>query len=222
MKLLILGGGGNPELPGYKEVYDLMAELASKYGYESVDRTTRWPGCANPGEGDPGTRRTLDNALEAAREKVKALESEGTEYHILGHCFGAMVSTRLAAEPESARLKKLILWGSIPYFVYWRMLVKDYAENVQDFRKKGSYIDETFFTSLIPNEELLRNVPCRTVVAHGEDDKYVPPAFHYYLRDMFRGKANLSFPELVKGAPHSVTAACGPEIVEAYGKALFG
>jgi len=118
MKLLIYGGGGNPELPGYKEVYDLMAELAQKYGYESVDKTLRWPGCASPGEGDPGTRRTLDNALEAARDKVKALESEDADYHILGHCFGAMVTTRLAADPEFAHLKKIMLWGAIPYPVY--------------------------------------------------------------------------------------------------------
>jgi len=102
------------------------------------------------------------------------------------------------------------------------MLVKDYAQAVQDFPKKGSYIDETFFASLIPNEELLRNVSCPTVVAHGDADKYVPPSFHYYLKDLFRKKANLSFPELVKGAPHSVTVACGPEVVKAYGEALFG
>lgn len=222
MKLLILPGGGNPELPGYKEVYDLMDELATKYGYESVDRTLRWPGCVDTGGGDPGVRRTLDNALETAREKVRALEAEGAEYHILGHCFGAMVATRLAADLEFTLLRKIMLWGSIPYPVYWRMLVKDYAQNVQDFLKKGTYIDETFFTSLIPNEELLRNVSCRTVVAHGGDDKYVPPAFHDYLKGMFHEKANLSFPALVKGAPHSVTHEAGPEVVEAYGKALFG
>ncbi|MCI0561263.1 MAG: hypothetical protein MN733_22480 [Nitrososphaera sp.] len=222
MKLLILPGGGNPEVPRNVPVYDLMAKLASSYGYTSIDRTIRWPGCSNPGEGDPGTRRTLDNSLETAREKIKALESEGAEYHVLGFCFGAMVATRLAAEHEFTRLKKFMLWGLIPYPTYWKLLVKDYHENVQEFRGRGTYIDETFFASLIPNELSLCHVSHRTVIAHGGEDVYAPPSFHYYLKDLFFEKSNLSFPELVKNAPHNVTAACGPEVVETYGKALFG
>jgi hypothetical protein len=221
MKLLILPGGGNPEVPRNVPVYDLMAELSNKYGYESIDSALRWPGCADRGGGDPGSRRTLDNSLEAAWEKIKVLEAEGADYHILGFCFGAMVATRLAADPEFKHLKKIMLWGLIPYPMYWKLLVKDYAQSVQEFRNRGTYIDETFFASLIPNEQLLCNVSYRTIIAHGEKDVYAPPTFHYYLKDLFCEKSNLFFPELVKDASHNVTAACGLKVVKAYDKALF-
>lgn len=222
MNLIIFPGGGSPDDSRYHSVYELIVRRTKDYGYTKVDTSLRYPGHALTNGKDPGTRTTLNGALESAHHKVQEYENKGMEYHILGRSLGTIVAATLCSKTPLNGLRKLILWGIPPYWLSYKYCVIELDSFAELARTKGWFIDETYFPSLLPVEMLLRDIQHPTIIATGEKDKYSPPAFFEYLKWCGQGNDKLEFRGPVKGAPHEVITDEQPEnLVMAYLETLF-
>jgi hypothetical protein len=205
----------------YKEVYDLIEELAFANGFSEVDQSLRWPGqFEKDHENSPAV--CLQTALNVAEEVVATNEEAGVPYSILGRSFGTCVALRLAQTVSARHLRKIILWGAPAYTVVWDNFVRQLAEYREKAKSKHVKIDEQFFTSLEPVEWLLPQMTIPTRVATGSEDAYCNKAFHNYLAALCAGNPLVEFPSPVPGAPHEFTKKQFPALVPDYAGALFG
>lgn len=215
MKLVIFPGGGSPDNDHYRKVYELLAERAIAYGYTDVD-ILRWPGHADASGRDPGSCLTLDGALEIANEKLDQLESTGRPYRILGRSFGTIVAALVTTTLGLPSLQNLTLWGPPPHWLGWKLCLRELGTMKERFNDKGTYMDESYFHSLVPFESMLTEVSTPTVIATGTEDPYSPPSFLAYLMSLAVGNPMISFRPPVSGACHEVTIESGDRVVRAY------
>lgn len=215
MKLVIFPGGGSPDNGHYRKVYELLADRAIAYGYTDVD-ILRWPGHADASGCDPGSRLTLDGALKVAYEKLHQLESTGQPYRILGRSFGTIVAAQVTTTLGLTGLENLVLWGPPPHWLGWKLCLRGLGAMKEKFKDKGTYMDESYYHSLVPFESLLTEVRTPTVIATGTEDPYSPPSFLAYLMSLAVGNPMISFRPPVNGARHEVTTESGDHVVHAY------
>lgn len=219
MKLVVIPGTGCPDNEKYASVYRFLEHAASDYGYNSADITLRWPGHNHHGI------LTLDEAQEVAWEKIEELEAGTEEYDFLARSFGCYVALKIAKEKQPNRLRKIILWGPPPYWLMWEMFCRDIEENSRIARGKGTSVDDTLFSTLVPLESMLAEIRYETIVATGNQDPYVPPAHLHYLESIVQKRSDhpqcIRFKGAVPGAVHEVTEDASDLVKQAYLKALF-
>ena len=220
MKLLIFPGGGNPDTTLYAKVYGLLTDHAHDYGYSGVDVSVRWPGHTR--EADSGEALTLRGAYESAQRVLHTYEEEGKPYDILARSFGTYVALKVAARTDVSHLRRVLLWGSPPYWQVWELFTRDLNDTQAIARSKGLLVDDSFFPSLEPIESLLKAAHHTVVVATGADDKYSTPEFHTYLMSCAKGQHNVWFRPVIAGAPHEVTADLPTDVVSNYLTTLLG
>lgn len=221
MKILIFPGGGNPDSALYAKVYGLIVEQAGRFGYSRVDTSVRWPGHVLVPH-DDSEKLTFQGALTTAAAKLAEYEQAAEPYDILSRSFGTYVALKATLGPLK-HLRRVVLWGSPPFWHVWQLFVRDLDETKLVAEAKGLLVDERFFPSLEPVESLLQHTPRKVVVATGADDKYSTPAFHSYLMQLAGGfHCDLNFRPPVKGAPHEVTGDLPPEVVEDYLNSMLG
>lgn len=221
MKLVIFPGGGSPGNPTYASAYGLLKRSAPEHGYDTVDTSLRWPGHEEQGV------LTLEGALERARLKVAELEDDSQPYDFLARSFGCYVAIKSALETQPKGLRKVILWGPPPYWLMWEMWHKDLDANRLIATGKGLSVNEALFPSLEAIECLLPMMRHETVVATGEQDPYVSPAYLRYLESIVQERRStkysqsIRFKDAVPGAVHEVTGEAPAPVILAYLKALF-
>lgn len=220
MRLLIFPGGGNPAHSLYHKVYQSVEEAVRSYGFDHVDWSLRWPGQFDT-DPDSEPERTLSGSVEVARRKIQEFEDLGQPYVIFARCFGVLVVLKTLQLTKSKNLDCLILWGSIPFWVYWKMFVMEFADSQKTALEKKSKLDGSFYPSLAPVEVLLPAVTYRTIVACGAEDKYSPPSFHNYLTELCRSNTRVEFRAPVDGAGHEMTSEYPAEVFTEYMNALF-
>lgn len=228
MNLVILPGGGNPDAQ-YKQVYALLEEGAKKYGYTNIDTTLRWPGHINPNKTMKHDTLTLEAAVERTARKLKEYEAKQMSYDLLGRSFGGLVALRYATRmPTHKLLKKIILYGPVPYWRIWEDFGRDIKKTSKKARERGLSINSNYFPTVIPIESMLPSVEVPTVVVLGEKDEYVNiPGGHaavdylYYLKKIVGSKGKFCF-RIVLGASHTITKDnSSPEVIESYLDMLF-
>ena len=222
MKLVVFPGCGSPDTELYAKVYRLLATRAESYGYSDVDVSIRWPGQMRVGGGD-GSALTPSAAVETAAGHLAEYERDGSPYDILARSFGAYVALKVTMSEGCSRLRRVILWGSPPFWRMWEFFVRDLAATKTIALAKGLSVDSQFFSSLEPIESLLRQTPRSVVVATGTEDTYSTPEFQDYLRGIV-GDSNprVIFRKPVEGAPHEVTEDHPPAVVGAFLAAVLG
>lgn len=220
MKLVIFPGGGSPDNDHYRKVYKLLQERGNEYGYSCVE-VLRWPGHADETGCDPGSRLTLDGALESANNKLDELESACEPYRVLGRSFGTLVAAQVATTRDLKAVNRFVLWGAFPYWIGWKLCKKQLGDMLEKFKSRGMYIDETYFDSLVPIEAILGEIRYETLFATGTEDPYSPPYYLAYLKLLVGASSRISFCAPVIGAPHEVTADADSAVVAAYCQAVL-
>jgi hypothetical protein len=222
MKLLIFPGAGNPDSGRYSMVYSLLAERASDFGYTAVDTSLRWPGQFREKDVKEVVL-TPQGAVEVAQSKLAEYEIASEPYDILARSFGAHIALKSTLNITATHLRRIVLWGSLPYWLMWEAYVHD-LENTKDMAlAKGVQVDRNLFHSLEPIEWLLQQTKRKVIIAAGTEDPYSTPAFHSYLSQIFIGEhKNILFKPPVRGASHEVTADLSSEIVQDYLKCVLG
>jgi hypothetical protein len=219
MKLLIFPGGGNPSHREYKDAYDLLAENAPRYGYDEVDISLRWPGQFTENE-RADDALTFDGAVDAASSYLSQHEQEKERFDIVSRSFGTLVAARSAIGDQPAKLRKLIFWGVPPYWLFWRRWKRDLEANRKMGLRKGIRIEESFFSSLVPFEETIPELPYPAVVATGTNDEVAQPAFLKYLASLVSEEQDIDF-RVVDDAPHVVDSDSPADVRKGYLEALF-
>jgi hypothetical protein len=163
----------------------------------------------------------LSGTVEVARRKIREFETLGEPCVIFARCFGVLVSLKSLQLENPKRLDRLVLWGAIPLWLYWKMFMRDVADSQSTAFEKKSKLDGSFFPSLEPIEVLLPTVQHRTIITCGGEDKYSRPAFHSYLKQLCIGNAQVEFREPVVGAAHELTSECPLEMFKSYMDTLF-
>jgi hypothetical protein len=220
MNLIIFPGGGSPGNDLYASVYRLLSQAASRYGYENVDCSLRWPGH------DLDGALTLDGALEPAKRKIAALEEGERQYDIVARSFGCFVACRMALL-KPARLRRIVLWGPPPYWLMHEMFVEHFDEWSKKSAEKGLRVSSSLFSELRPIETMLPDLQYETVVATGAQDPYVPQAHLDYLqaltlrRTSGKFSQSITFKKAVPGAVHEVTESAPTPVIDAYFRAIF-
>jgi len=220
MKLLIFPGTGNPQHPKYAEVYSLIDCLARRNGFASVDLSIHWPGHFSPTQPDARVL-TLPSSVEVAVRIIKDHEGSGKPYVILARSYGTFVAMRAVQEVQVKQLAKIILWGVIPFWVYWDECVRRLDEIKSKCSEVWCNIDESCYRTLEPIEWLVASASVRTTVAVGTHDEYCSPGFFNYLKETACKNNLVHFPAPVIGARHSVTAKDSQSLIHAYERALF-
>lgn len=221
MKLVVFPGGGSPHNPKYESVYRLIKHVARDYGYTEIDVSLLWPGHERNGV------ITLDGAMAVARGIIDKYEAQSEQYDILARSFGCYVALKTALDRNPKGLRKIILWGPPPYWLMWEMWVSDLGTNREKAAEKGLAVDTSLFPSLVPLECLLPMMRYDTVVATGDQDPYVSPAFLRYLETLVRERKSsrycqsIRFKDAVPGAVHEVTEDAPEPVRNAYIRALF-
>ena len=219
MKLLVFPGSASPCNSLYREVYRLLRDGAKKHGYETVDTSLRWPGHFDS-TGCSNDQLTLEGAVEVATRKIRQFESAGESYHILARSFGNYVAMKTVLNTRPKLLQRLILWAPPPYWVLWKMFVRDKRETENIAREKWLAFDSRFFPSVIPLETMVGELGVPCVAATGTKDKYCAHEYLIYLKG-FATAANFKVRDVVVGAIHEVHPGLGKPVVNAYLKALF-
>jgi len=197
----------------------LLKNGAKTYGYETVDTTLRWPGHFDS-TGHSDGKLTLDGAVDVAVRKVRQFERDRQPYHILARSFGNYVAMKTILIHRPKLLQRLILWAPPPYWVLWRMFVRDKSETEKIAREKWLTFDKTFFPSVIPLETMVPELGVPCVAATGTEDKYCAHKYLEYLRGFANGE-DFTVRDAVVGAIHEVHPGLGESVVGAYLKALF-
>lgn len=200
--LIVFPGAGSPSSTKYSEVYSLISRRASDYGFTSTQICT-WPGHLI----SSGDVLSLPGAEAVAEEAIKDAERAPENYVILARSFGCMVALKTISHLSLQKLSHLVLWGPPPYWVLWQVFKKNTAKAVDEAASKGTSINENFFDSIIPFEELLCGTTVRTILATGELDPYSTPAFADYLKAISQSKNNnyIEVRPMVPGVGHEVT-----------------
>jgi hypothetical protein len=219
MKLLVFPGSASPCNSLYREVYQLLRSGAKKYGYQKVDTSLRWPGHFDSGGRSIG-KLTLDGAVDVATRKVRQFERAGQPYDILARSFGNYVAMKTILNTRPKLLRRLILWAPPPYWVLWKMFVRDRTETEKIAREKWLAFDEAFFPSVIPLETMVPELGVPCVAATGTEDKYCAHKYLNYLKGFATG-TEFTVQDVVAGAIHEVHPGLGKPVVAAYLKALF-
>ena len=181
MKLLIFPGGGNPAHESQAKVYDLLSERAKDFGYSSVDTSVRWPGHFCP-TSPAGSDLTFQGAVNMAIAKLAEIEQQDEAYDILARSFGTYVALKAVTKINVQKLRRVVLWGPPPFWLFWELFVRDLPTSKADSESKGFLIDESPFPSLEPFESLLlQETQNKVIVATGTEDIYSKPAFLAYL-----------------------------------------
>jgi alpha-beta hydrolase superfamily lysophospholipase len=200
--LLIFPGGGSPESLLYRKVYELLKIEARANGYETISLLC-WPGHSYKG-GCFDSELTMEGALRVATKRILEQEKLGREYHLLGRSFGTIIAVASIQDIETPNLKKLILWGPPPFWLLWKLFVKDLEKYREVALDKGLNISKNFFSSVIPFETLVENIEVDTIVATGTGDPYSTPAFLNYLKAICSNNQQIQF-KLVENCKHEVT-----------------
>lgn len=219
MNLLVFPGSASPCNSLYREVYQLLRSGAEKYGYQKVDTSLRWPGHVDS-DGNANGKLTLAGAVEVAACKVQEFEQTGQPYHILARSFGNYVAMKTILNAHPKMLRKLILWAPPPYWVLWRMFVRDKSETEKIAREKWLVFDDSFFPSVIPLETMVPQLGVPCVAATGTEDKYCSHEHLGYLRS-FATESSFMVRDVVAGAIHEVHPGLGETVVASYLDALF-
>lgn len=221
MKLVIFPGGGSPDNPKYASVYRLLEQESKRFYYDSTDCSLRWPGHNSCGV------ITLDGAVKIVLAKLDELEAKTEKYDILARSFGCFVALKVALVKKPNGLRKIILWGSPPYWRMWEMWGKHLETWKPKAADKGTNVDEKLFPSVEPIEWLLPQITYETVVATGAQDPYVSYAYLRYLESLIQERKSdkicqsIKFKDAVPGAVHEVTEDSPKPVIDAYLKALF-
>ena len=219
MKLVVFPGGGSPTFAPYREVYELIADAAPSYGYSKIDLSLRWP--AHRGEdGEFQASLTLDNAMAVVSTKIEEIDQEAEPFDILARSFGTFLAAKCSIDLAPKHLRRIILWGPLPFWRMWIKFVRDITENAAVAFSKGLLVDAGYFPSLVPFEALLGDLRHPAVIATGSNDEYSSSAFLSYLSSLTDDKDNIHY-RVVGGAPHEVTSNLPVEVVREYLDALF-
>lgn len=221
--LVIFSGGGNPRVdPKYTQVYSLLRQLGEEQGYRHVYDNISWPGQCDEASYGQSPSVSLASSVDVAVSFIRRHIER--PYDILARCYGCFVALKIAGlvASELPKPHRLILWGPPPYWLEWRMFVKELDASRASARQKGLKVDEQSFASLEPIESMLMDVAIPTRVAFGSEDPYCTPAFMEYLKAITRSNPHVEYSALVQGARHEVTGKIGDSVVEAYRQALWG
>lgn len=220
--LIVFPGAGCPDSPLYTSVFALIRSAAPRFGYDRVNASVRWPGH----HGQSGSL-TLDGALKVARRELSEIEKNRVPYDILARSFGCYVAITIALKMRPKNLRKIILWGPLPFWGMWEYWKRDLAANRKKGMKKGVTVDHRLFPSLAPLESMLPTLPYEVVIATGDQDDDVPGSYLTYLAAIVRKRRGsthshpIRFKKAVRGAAHEVTADATKQVVKRYLTALF-
>ncbi|HVX91035.1 MAG TPA: hypothetical protein VHC20_05430 [Candidatus Paceibacterota bacterium] len=220
MKLVIFPGSASPNNSLYRGVYGLIQRRASEFGYSEVDCSLRWPGHFDQNGKSDSNFITLEGAVAEAGAKIAELERDGQPYHILARSFGNYVAAKTILLAKPKLVQRLLLWAPPPYWVLWRMFVRDERETRQIANEKWLAFDGSFFPSIIPLETMLPQLEIECVAATGGADKYCRFEYLVYLRSLVQRSPFIVRDE-VSGAPHEVHEDLPPAVVDSYLKALL-
>lgn len=221
MKLLIFPGAGDPHAAEYSKVYQLLRAQAGSFGYSEVDTSIRWPGqfLSKP---DSTEALNLKSAVAVAKRKLGECEASAQGYDILARSFGTVVALSASFDGSYPNLRRIVLWGTCPYWKAWEMFVDDFDSTRQVSQQKGVRIEAGFFSSCEPIETLLLKTPRQVVVTVGGNDKYSSREFHSYLLALLMEHSNVTFRHPVEGAPHEVTGDLPAEVVQQFCRTVLG
>lgn len=217
-QLLIFPGSGDPAYPLYARVYELIASLASKAGYDDVDCSIRWPGQKSFNR--PGVLN-VHSAVAVAKDHLRNADEAGGDYVVLARSFGCFVALQATTEYRPRNCRRLVLWGPPPYWKLHDLLVSQIEDQIRKSRDKHVIIDGSYFSSFTPVEQLLRDAVIETVVAYGTKDRLAPKHLVSVIEEIAAENQLVKSPRSVIGADHEVTGDEPPEVIAAYFDALF-
>ena len=226
--MLIFPGGGNPDTPLHREVFDLIGQNTRRFGYTEMDGNLRWPGQYLPGDA-PSGHLTFDGSVAAAdgqlAEHERRYERDGIGYDILARSYGTYVALKSILAGEFKGRRRIVLWGAPPFWVMWKLFLRELDEGRARRAAKGLHLERSFFPSLEPIEWLLQETPRTVVVTSGSEEAYSPPAFQAYLMQLaLSSRGNVRFRPTVQGAPHETRRIdeLKPDVIEAYLNSVLG
>lgn len=219
---LVLPGLGSPESPLYQEVYRLIGDEAQRR--ELPMRCLKYVGQGHLAEGRLRGEITLPGVAQAIVEEVKKAPPGSL---LICRSFGCFLPGYLASRHglKLRDFKRIVLWGPVPFFHMWRLFgtQSQISEMNVQAEVKGARLSPHFFQSIVPLEiccEAL--VDTEVVLALGTKDRYTDPPFLPFLASILRKQGNRQVRvEIVRDAPHEVTAAEKEAVKRDYLDALF-
>lgn len=143
-----------------------------------------------------------------------------TPYDILGRSYGTYVALKIAELLRPKFLRRLILWGTPPFWRMWQIYARDFNKSYEVAKTKEVLIGRDMFPSLEPIEPLICASTYPVIIASGTADIYSTPRDVASFRAL-AGNDNVEFRPPVEGAPHEVTEDSPSALVDEYLKALF-
>jgi len=180
-KLIIFAGGGDPYL-AYKDVYDLLLEVANSRRYISV-KIINWPGHFSF---DTTSEMSLMNALPHAINILEDFEKGKVAYDLIGRSFGCSVFMKASEHLTLNYIRNVVLWGPPPYYILYKLFHLELDQNIENGYKKNVRISRNFLTETVPFETLLVNYqsPFAFRIATGKFDEYCKPFHLSYYRSI--------------------------------------
>lgn len=218
LHLQILPGGGNLLHPPYRDVYQLLEELAQRNGYDS-SATCAWPAHSAYGS-EPEVPLTFPDARDVAHSAIEDLERRGEPYDLLTRSFGCTVAAVVLNDLKPRGLRRLILWGPVSFADYWRLFVRDLSVQKRKAAARSVVIDERFFPSHVPLETFVPTIRVPTDLVRGTLDELCPEAFLTYLTTLFDPSCVVRV-RSADGARHEVVRSDPPAVLAAYEASLF-
>ncbi len=201
MKLVIVPGLSSPNCRKYRPVYGLLLEEGAR----------RLPGCRPevtllPGQTDSSGEAQGEFLMPEASARLRDMleHHSSDDVVVIARSTGCNVVANVLAGWKSSPVRKAVLWGPTPFWLYYHMFVRNTDENYAHAEDTGVRVSCGIAASGIPFESLLHETEKRILICAGTRDEYCPPAYLDYLRVIFRDKTNIEF-EQVDGCAHSVT-----------------
>lgn len=203
MKVIVIPGTGDP-FTHYKEAYELIANEAYLRGTEI--KILNFPGHFSF---DNNSFMEVDKCIESFRKSFMQMDENEDKYILLCRSFGCQVFVKALTQTTipTRNIHRVILWGALPFYNLYKILVKDFEQTSQDCLSKGTRIQKNLFYEMYPIElginEIGKNIDFNILITSGADDENYPLGFHNYLKENNTNE-KIIFTDPIEGIGHTV------------------
>jgi hypothetical protein len=203
MKLIVIPGAADPKT-SYKEVYDLLEEEATRRSFTKFI-VKNYPGHYSY---DDNSYLSVAETVNIIRSAILELEEKKESYIVLCRSFGCLPFVEfLKSYPENiVFLKKVVLWGVSPYYLWYKNFFKEFDPKV--FKDRNVRVKRELFDEIYPVElsidEISKNLNFKIYITSGDQDHHHPVHFQTLLKTMNQNPT-IVLSDMIEGEGHAIT-----------------
>ncbi|HZW40306.1 MAG TPA: hypothetical protein VFF33_13490 [Ignavibacteriaceae bacterium] len=204
MKLVVFPGGADPRTT-YKDVYTILEDEAKRRAYTEFI-LKNFPGHYSY---DDCSWFSMKETVKIIYSSISELEKKEEFYIVLCRSVGCNPFIEfLKSIPKNVTyLKKVVLWGPSPYYLWYKLLKNDFLGSAGEFIKKGFRVCSELFDEIYPLElsisEISKELPCNIYITSGELDEFYPEHFRQLLMAI-NTNPKIILAERIRGERHAI------------------